>query len=254
MTPNAVKAAMARLASSALLLAAAFVSTAPAFAGDAAQIDFIGFSENKRFFAFEEFGIRDGSGGPYSSVYVIDLETDSWAGGAPFTVSVDDETAKLGDIRAGALAKAKPAIDRLQLSFPAEILALRADADPQTGDSTTIGYGPYGPTPGQPTEIETLQLTTFEAPSKEDCASYGVTSLGFALSLTKASGTNQEIHRDTIVPASRGCALSYKLYAVVAPFYWQWNADQAVAIVSVDKLGFEGPDRRFIAVPIPILP
>jgi predicted secreted protein len=253
MTPKGVKAVMARPVVEVLLFAMALTATAPAVAGDSAMVDFIGFSEDRRYFAFEEFGIHDGSGGPYSSVYVIDLKTDSWAGGSPFRVSVQDEEAGLGDIRNEAIAKAGPAFDELDLAVPAEILALHADAEPDT-DSTTISFGTYGPDLDPPVEAEKLDISTFVAKAAEDCEPYGVTPMGFALTLTTVNGETHEIHRDESVPASRGCALGYRLYAVVAPFYWQWNAEQAVAIVSVLRHGFEGPDRRFLAIPIPILP
>ena len=50
-------------------------------AGDRALIDLIGYSEDGRIFAFEEFGIQDGSGFPYSNIYVVDLPADKWAYG-----------------------------------------------------------------------------------------------------------------------------------------------------------------------------
>lgn len=56
------------------------------------------------------------------------------------------------------------------------------------------------------------------------------------------------IHRDEVLPKSRGCVLDYRLYAVVIPGL---DAPQGtgVAVVSTYPGGFEGPDRRFLAVP-----
>jgi len=37
-------------------------------------------AENGRHFAFMEYGVQDGSGFPFASVFVIDLDRDAWAG------------------------------------------------------------------------------------------------------------------------------------------------------------------------------
>ena len=59
-----------------------------ALAADAADRAIIGFSGDGRFFAFEEFGIQDGSGFPYANIYVIDLEKDRWVEGSPEHIEV----------------------------------------------------------------------------------------------------------------------------------------------------------------------
>ena len=53
----------------------------PVLAGDRAQLDLIGYSADGSYFAFEEFGVQDGSGFAYSSIYVVDLVDDSWVVG-----------------------------------------------------------------------------------------------------------------------------------------------------------------------------
>ena len=78
MQPNAAQAGMARPGASIVGLCALMLLATPAFAGDRALVDIIGYSENANYFAFEEFGIQDGSGFAYSNIYVVDLETDSW--------------------------------------------------------------------------------------------------------------------------------------------------------------------------------
>jgi predicted secreted protein len=75
---------------------------------------------------------------------------------------------------------------------------------------------------------------------------------GFTLTL-KDLKLNQShvIHRDSAVPASRGCPLGYAITAVVAPMGYP-DTDRLVAMVSVFTRGFEGVDERFIAVPFTI--
>jgi len=70
---------MARLI--ALLLFAC--SAIAAQAGDYAERRIIGFSANGKYFAFQQFGVQDGSGFPYSEIFIINTDTDTWAGGSP---------------------------------------------------------------------------------------------------------------------------------------------------------------------------
>ena len=50
-------------------------------------------------------------------------------------------------------------------------------------------------------------------------------------------------HLDLAIPRGR-------IHAVVGPFYSGFNASPLAAVVSVYSLGFEGPNRRFVTVPI----
>ena len=73
---------------------------------------------------------------------------------------------------------------------------------------------------------------------------------GFALTLTDSAGNAAEIYRDASVPASRGCVSDYRIHAVLSPFPLGISASPLVAVISVYSLGFEGPDRRFVIVPV----
>jgi predicted secreted protein len=61
-------------------------------AGDYANLNFVGFSKDGRYLAFEEYGVQDGSGFPYSSYYFVDVAKNSFA--APsINVRLDNEQA-----------------------------------------------------------------------------------------------------------------------------------------------------------------
>ena len=113
MQPNVVQAATARLAASGLL---AVGLSLPAMAGDRALIDHVGFSADFRYFAFEEFGIQDGSGFAYSNIFVVDLETDSWVIGTPVRVQAESEETSLVEIRAEAARLAADHVDEFGLT------------------------------------------------------------------------------------------------------------------------------------------
>ena len=237
MTPNAVKKAT-------VLLVASLALAAPAAAGDRAQFDAIGFSEDGRYFAFEEFGVQDGSGFPYSNIYVLDLPADAWVG-TPVRVRDDSEAARIEDVRAEAANAAATVIEQHAVTFPAMTVALNADGEPDAA-AYSLRFGTPGYDLGAVRDESLLEIEVFDLPPSADCAIMDNETKGFAL---KVDGV--EIVRDTgTVPKSRGCVMDYRVYAVVSPADIQGVPAARVAIVSVYPYGFEGPDRRFIAVPL----
>lgn len=237
MTPNAATRAT-------VLLAASLGLAAPALAGDRAQFDAIGFSDDGRYFAFEEFGVQDGSGFPYSNIYVIDLPADKWLG-SPMRVRDDSEDARIAGVRAEAAAKAAGLLTQNGIDFPAMAMAINADGEPDAAAySLRFGTPGYGLDPVQSESL--LDIEVFDLPPSEDCAIIDNQTKGFAL---RVDGV--EITRDTgKVPRSRGCAMDYRVYGVFTMADIDAVPAPRVAIVSVYPFGFEGPDRRFIAVPL----
>lgn len=247
MKPNVELAGMARLGlacASGVFLAALAM---PAFAGDRALINFIGYSADGRYFAFEEFGVQDGSGFAYSTIYVIDLPADKWVAGTPFHMTAEDFEAEkpLGSVRATLMNRAAGDLNDLDIEVPAEILVLLGDGVPGAdGHSLEYSIPNWGPPGSTEEHVFSATLDVFPADSPEDCVTYiGDKAKGYALSFK-----GEELHRDKTLPKSRGCPLDYRLYAIVQPF--EGGAGQKVAIISSYPFGFEGPDRRFLAVPL----
>jgi predicted secreted protein len=245
MKPNVARAGMARLGASVLTILAL---ASPAWAGDRALIDIIGYSENGQYFAFEEFGIQDGSGFAYSSIYIIDLSTDSWVVGTPLREQADDEGVSLSQIRAEVQLQAAPDIEGFGIEVPAEYAALIGDGAPDS-DGQTLRFGSPGYEPGDVSGDYELRLSTFPTTAVAPCAEwFSVDPMGYQLVISD-KGSERLIHRDGALPRSRGCPVTYRLHGVVLPFN-AGSISQAVALISVYPGGFEGPDRRFIAVPL----
>jgi predicted secreted protein len=220
----------------------------PALAGDRALVDIIGYSENANYFAFEEFGIQDGSGFAYSNIYVVNLETDSWALGTPIRVMAQDETASLSQIRAQAQAEASETITALDIDVPAEMAALVGDGAPGA-DGQSLRFGAPGYEPGAVKGDYELHLSSFRTAAVAPCTEwFSVDPMGYELTIS-IDGNERLVHRDESLPRSRGCPVTYRLYGVTLPFN-AGSAEAAVALISVYPGGFEGPDRRFLAVPL----
>lgn len=248
MQPNAVQAGMVRPGASLAGLVALCLLATPALAGDRALIDIIGYSDDASYFAFEEFGIQDGSGFAYSNIYVVNLEADSWAVGTPIRVRAEDEAVSLSQIRAQAQAEAAETIAALDIDVPAEMVALVGDGAPDA-DGQSLRFGAPGYEPGAVRGDYELRLSSFATAAVAPCTEwFSVDPMGYELTIS-ADGNERLVHRDESLPRSRGCPVTYRLYGVTLPFN-AGSVDAAVALISVYPGGFEGPDRRFLAVPL----
>lgn len=250
MVPHVARAALVRLAGSIL---AGLALVHPVAAADSALINMIGYSEDGAYFAFEQYGIQDGSGFAYSEVFVIDLVSDKWVSGTPVEVQAEDEEAPLNAIRSQAMGKARSFIDKYDIDVPVQVLALIGDGDASANGTRMNWSTPAccGPQSVQ-ADAFTLVLSTRGASSREPYCQE-MTPVGFALTYQDEEG-RRELHADgDVLPRSRGCTLDYRIYAVVQP-YQDYHGDsftpRRVAVIASYPFGFEGVDRRFMVVPI----
>jgi predicted secreted protein len=219
----------------------------PVLAGDRANLNVFGFSLDGQYFAFEEYGYQDGSGFAFSNIYLIDLDRDVWVSGSPFRLMAETEEEHLYTIREQNYEAAQEALHSAGIDYPAEIAALNGDGE-RGNDGRTIRFGLPSYGLSEPQDDYTIAIETFPATSPEPCEDYmGQAPLGFALTVTSAE-REEEIYRDDTLPASRGCPWDYRLFAVLTPSASS-ALDRSVVIVSTYPHGFEGPDRRFVAIP-----
>ena len=228
-----------------VLVAVVLSLVSPVRAADMAEYRVLGYSQDGRHFAFEQYGIQDGSGFAFSDVFVLDLETDTWMPGSPYRERADDETTSLEEVRAAAVARAMT--DHAALGFMPHFRML-ASASPLEFPSREASLGFYPRPILDPIDpLHTLTLNVLPMESPRDCFGM-VETAGFEV-LLEVDGQGMEVvHRDQRLPSSRACPADYGLAAVLAPF--NGAAGRAVALISVYQLGFEGLDRRFLAVPL----
>lgn len=227
------------------------LSMSGAFAGDRALLEVIGYSNDGRYFAFEEYGIQDGSGFAYASIFIVDIEEDRWVVGTPIRQIAEEDIQPLHAVRAAARADAVARLEDLAINRPAHVLAFIGDGAADT-DGLTLDFGRPGFADSNGIlNQHTATLEIFKTPSAAPCMDwFGEKPMGFALRIS-GEGTNFEAHRDDNLPRSRNCPITYQIAGVYMPFQ-AFDLSRAVALISVYAYGFEGPDRRFIAVPVPI--
>lgn len=225
-----------------------------AHAGDHATLNVIGFSEGGAVFAFEEYGVQDGSGFPYANRFYITTADDQFVAGTPIRVRIDEELAAIGDARDQAQSQAS-------------VLGLPADTDFQPGFAaglnaiTELSAAPHrmrvNPRPVVPAIDRPLEINLVEKPMRAQgvCEGIADTVAGFELvQIGIADGDSaRRLHIDTNVPASRNCPLGYRIGGIYTFFPDNGSAVMAV-MLAVRSFGFEGPDFRWMAVTAPINP
>ncbi|CAN7164386.1 DUF2259 domain-containing protein [Mesorhizobium sp. LjRoot246] len=259
--------------------AALAISTGIAQAGDAAARRIIGFSPDGAYFAFEQYGTLDAgaSDSGWSQIDIIDTRTDEFVGGKPILVvdATEEATLTLEQARAQAGVRAAPILARYAIAslgeqtasdkftFPGEMVAYNDISRLEQVSQKWLSplYDETG--------ISTIQLDQILAASTGDCsASFDATqqgdqalqsektlqgekagkALGFRLTLQGQDGKPFKIlHEDKTVPGSRNCPTSYSLSE---SYEYTPAGKPAVIVVLVQRFsqGFEGRDRRFLAV------
>jgi predicted secreted protein len=240
----------------ALLIAMLCVASRPGLAADAAERDILGFSPDGRYFAFEQFGVQDGSGFPYSEIFIIDLTEDRWLDGTPVRVRLDDETQDLASARGDAAAKARNFLRSAGIADNARVLAsnpvTQIGANPQqlVFHSFYTSFGHLEPAEASDENVISLAVEDIVLQAPEGCPIGDTPMAGFVLKAKRGNEPFAEVHRDKEIPRSRGCPLKYSLSDAVAYAGTDGRTQRLVALVNVFSFGFEGADRRFIAVPV----
>ncbi|MCJ8324732.1 MAG: DUF2259 domain-containing protein [Rhizobiales bacterium] len=215
-------------------------------AGDAALKRIMGFSPDGVYFTFEQYGIQDGSGFPYSEIFFINAKNNTWVVGTePIRVVLQDETASLAQARAVAIANATPTIKRLNTTLHGFTLV----SNPITQLDTDKYNARFGIHPSAPTNNQyKIKLTTKNANSSK-CNDFAPDAKIFELELTSLSAQYTfETYVDTNLPTSRGCPIDYSISDV--HFFEAVNGDLVfMTFINVMRYGFEGPDRRFMVIP-----
>lgn len=217
-------------------------------AGDFATLNFIGFSKDGRYLAFEEYGTQDASGYPFSNIYFIDTGKNSMAS-PRVAVLIEKESAAESNARSRSAALAARKLrqfgiirgntGRLMVSHPMTDQTYDDGSGTETGD--VVKFAEQVWSMHREGDYE-LTLNAVPVKSKE-CEVYGIDTFMTEVSLKdNVNDTSRILQKDTSLPASRGCAMSYRIQDV-----YLYKGTLAV-FAGVFSLGWEGPDMRFMAV------
>lgn len=231
-------------------------SAAPAFAADGAQSHAIGFSPDGKYFAFEQYGIQDGSGFAFSDIFVLDIAGDSWVKGTPVRVLEETETNSVDAARSKAMAQAKPVLDSIKAWGSVDTLVHMPFTELGLADRRAARFGRYYTSTADSGAYDALgsweiSVKDVALPAPADCPDIDIaTPAGMDVSVRNLqSGNAVTAAKDTSIPKSRSCPHAYDIEAVFAPSAYDVPGDPHVALIGVYSRGFEGSNRRFVAVP-----
>jgi len=230
-----------------LALTALLAAIAPACAGDAANLNILGFSHDGGIFAFEEYGIQDGSGFPYANRFYIDTATDKFLPGTPIRVRLDDENAALATVRDQARDQGEKIVSQSELDRNKGYTAGFSPVTELNGDPYRMAVNPRPIFPAIDDALE-FRLVEFPQEAPEVCQGLGET-MGFRLLRIGTSDGKQTrlLHEDETLPQSRRCPLGYRIGGIQT-FFGQGAQPVYAVMIAVRSVGFEGPDHRWMAV------
>ena len=243
MTAKLLKQAACCLAAIAALLAAGMA----AHAGDTAEVHVLGFSADGSVFAFEQYGVQDGSGFPYAERYYIDTANDSFVAGTPVRVRLDSEDATLAQARAAARKQSQQVISDADLAAHPGFRAGWNAVTELSADPHRLAALPRPVFPPIDAPVE-FRLEEVPVSAPDQCRNLGEI-VGFRLLRvgTVAGGQTTLVHQDDHIPASRGCPLGYRIGGLVT-YYPRSGPPVYALLIAIRQVGFEGPDFRWLAV------
>jgi predicted secreted protein len=228
-------------------LIALLLTAAVSEAADGAQSRAIGYSGDGKYFAFEQYGVQDGSGYVYWDIFILDLKANDWVKGTPIRVVLEDENqnTNLSEARKQAMVKASPIIEKLAIVEPADLLLANPFTE-DVPDRTKVKFGVFFSAMEPPYQ---LSVSKVELPAPEDCTDPDFIPFGMELTLkVLTTGETVTLAKDSSIPKSRSCPLYYDIEAIYTPSGYG-NEAANVVLIGVFSRGFEGADRHFIAVP-----
>ena len=153
-----------------------------------------------------------------------------------------------------AIAKAQGSLDKYRIGVPVEILVMIGEGEYSTETGMRVHWStPACCGPGYTqADAQSLILEERGTTSTEDYCE-DMNPVGYNLYYQDRLG-QRDVHLDgDVLPKSRGCTLHYRIHAVIEPYsdyYAPEFTSRRVAIIASYPFGFEGVDRRFLAVPI----
>jgi len=236
-------------------LIALCLSAAAAHAADGAQSRGIGFSPDARYFAFEQYGIQDGSGSAYSEIFVLDTTSNSWVKGTPIRVRGEEGEGDIAHTREKAEQLASAIVDHLKVTGAFDTLVHMPFTE-IIAERRLVRFSRYYASMGTTESYDALgsyelRVKDLAVPRPVDCPDADfITIVGMELSIKNVkTGAVKIISKDSDIPKTRYCPHGYDIEAIFAPTAYGLEKDPLVVLIGVYSRGFEGSDRRFIAVP-----
>ncbi len=219
------------------------------FAGDTSRINVIGFSESGKYFAFERYGIEEGSLESYSEIFVLDVDSNRFAA-SPIRLRNAIDEAPIRELRQRNLQSAISQLvaygirlnnsGELLLYHPVTDLTYRDNRQYfSTEESRVTFVVPDGFTLSDTLPVYELLLRHIS--TDRICPVWDEPAQMLELRLLH-QGKAKILQKDEHLPESRGCVLCYRIESV-------YNyGDKIVVFIAATVPGFEGLSVRHLVV------
>jgi predicted secreted protein len=215
-----------------LVLLIALICSNLGVAGNAANLEFIGFSRDGAYLAFEQFGTGDGSGFPYSEVSIVEVSRNRLLERSSQTIARDN--ASVFEASRAARGKLATAFKRYGIvsGNQGRFLGLSRRLEDRIEGYQGADFVAFGRT-------YTLEVRSPDVGTMPDLCVQMPQLLNLTLSVARQS---RVLQRDARLPATRQCAHGYEMRSAHL-------LERSLAVfVSYKTLGFEGPDARWLVV------
>ncbi len=213
------------------------------FAGEAAELNVIGFSKDGKYLAFEQYGITDGEGAAYSEIFVVDTADNDFeikpiqskTDGTP-----EDAVAK---VRATNLKLATDEFKKfnIEVGLTGKHVISHLPTDLKV-DPKTAQFSFVPPLAG--TTYTTYTLTLTEQTAKAENCPDGMETKKLTLKLQDdALKSSHSLQEDKGIPKTRGCPLSYRIQDV-----YVLNQNTIAVFLNMFTLGNEGQNMRYLVM------
>ena len=197
----------------------------PAWAGDASEYRFLGFSDDLKYCAFEISGVYDGSGFPYTTVYLVIVDSNDYAAGPIEATGENGETPE--EVRSSAEESAAMRLKALRIDGSNIGIGSEISGDHVLAATLQGEKAPY--------ELRLVERDVGNDPDTDQAQKM------FELDVVN-DGRSQVLQKDSSLPRGRKGAYQYGIRAAYV------NGDKVAVFVEFLRAGFEGPDTRQMIV------
>ncbi len=219
------------------------------FAGDTSRIHVIGFSESGKYFAFERYGIEEGSLESYSEIFVLDVDSNRFAS-APIRLRGTIDEKPIRELRQRNLQNAISQLVGygIRLNNPGELLLYHPVTDLtyrdnrqyfSTEDNRVKFVVPDGFTLSD--SLPEYELLLTHRAANRVCPVWEEPAQMLELQLLHHKRA-KVLQKDKHLPDSRGCVLCYRIESV-----YEYHR-KIVVFIAATIPGFEGLSLRHLAV------
>jgi hypothetical protein len=188
------------------------------------SLNVIGYSGVGCYFAFEQYGVQDGSGFAHADIFVTNLAGNTWVKGSPFQIGAKSKEPTAPAICKQVAAAAAKILEERDITGPADILVsnpvmeILADRKSVVFDAVYHGFAGRPAPFGMPAEGRyDLKLITLHFAAGNGCPTEDGKVAGYALLIrnTFASAFSRA-YRVKSAPTSRLYSIDYEIEAIAS--------------------------------------